>query len=77
MANYYFFDVKDGVTVRDHIGISFRLNSEAIQHSKTMAEAMRAKGPIKEADLRIAVVDDFGHEIHVEMVSENPADMPA
>ncbi len=73
----YFFDTKDGVTVRDSSGVSFKLDSEAIEHSKMLADAMRRKGPIKEADLRICVVNESGHEIHVELVSPNAADLPA
>jgi hypothetical protein len=73
----FYFDVKDGVTVRDRVGLPFKLESEAIEHSKELAVGMRMKGPIKEADLRISVVNVLGHEIHVELVSENPAEHPA
>ena len=50
IVHTYFFDTKDGVTVRDRFGISFNLDSEAIEHSIKLAEGMRLKGPIKEAD---------------------------
>ena len=73
----YFFDTKDGVTVRDSLGLPFKLDSEAIEHSKLLAAAIRLKGPVKEADLRICVVNESGHEIHVELVSSNAADSPA
>jgi len=73
----YFFDTKDGVTVRDRSGISFNLDSEAIEHSIMLAGDMRLKGPIKEADLRICVINDSGREIHVELVSPNAAHLPA
>lgn len=70
----YFFDTKDGVTVRDRLGVSFNLDSEAIEHSKMLAGEMRLKGPIKEADLRICVVNESGHEVHVELVSPEAVD---
>jgi hypothetical protein len=69
----YFFDTKDGVTVRDRLGVSFNLDSEAIEHSKMLASKIRLKGPIKEADLRICVVNESGREIHVELVSPKAA----
>ncbi len=72
----YFFDTKDGVTVRDSRGHSFKLDSQAIEHSKMLAADMRLKGPINEADLRICVVNEQGHEIHVELVSPNAAAFP-
>jgi hypothetical protein len=76
IVHKYFFDTKDGVTVRDRVGISFKFDSEAIEHSIGLAKEMRLRGPIKEADLRISVVSEAGTIIHVEMVSPNPADLP-
>ncbi|MCF2522371.1 hypothetical protein [Bradyrhizobium sp. G127] len=72
----YFFDTKDGVTVRDSVGVSFRLDSEAIEHSKMLAGEIRLKGPVNEADLRICVVSESGREVHVELVSPDAADVP-
>lgn len=62
--------------MRDSRGHSFKLDSQAIEHSKTLAADMRLNGPVKDADLRICVVNEQGHEIHVELVSPN-ADFPA
>jgi len=62
--------------VRDRFGVSFNLDSEAIEHCIMLAREMRLKGPIKEADLRICVVNESGHEVHVELVSPNTADLP-
>jgi hypothetical protein len=39
-----------------------------------LAGEMRLKGPIKEADLRICVVNESGHEVHVELVSPEAVD---
>lgn len=64
----YFFDTKDGVTVRDRFGLRFKLDSEAIEHSIMLAKGMRVKDPLTEDDLRICVIDDSGHEVHVEWV---------
>jgi len=72
----YFFDTKDGVTVRDRVGLSFKLDSEAIEHSISLAKEMRLRGPIKESDLRISVINESGSVVHIEMVSPNAADLP-
>ena len=37
----FYFDMKDGVPVRDRIGKQFRLNSGAINYSKALAESFR------------------------------------
>lgn len=71
----YFFDIKDGGTVRDRLGISFKFDSEAIEHSILLAKEMRVKG-IKEVDLRISVINESGTVVHVEMVSPNAAILP-
>lgn len=73
----YFFDIKDGVTVRDRLGISFKLDSEAIEHSIFLAKEMRAKSTIIEIDLRISVINDSGREVHVELVAPNAAGIPS
>lgn len=73
----YFFDTKDGVTVRDSVGVSFNLDSEAIAHSKMLASELRLKGPIKVPDLRICVVTESGREVHQEPVSQDVVDFPA
>jgi hypothetical protein len=33
----FYFDMKDGVPIRDRIGMRFALNAEAIDHSKRLA----------------------------------------
>lgn len=64
----FYFDMKDGVAVRDRVGIQFSLNSEAIEHSKVLAERFRHDRNHNEADLAIVVVDESGREIHRESV---------
>jgi hypothetical protein len=64
----FYFDMKDGVTIRDRIGIQFSLNSEAIEHSRILAERFRHDRIRDEPDLAISVVDESGREIHRELV---------
>lgn len=73
----YFFDIKDGVTVRDRIGTSFKLDSEAIRHSISLAKKMQMTETITEVDLRISVINESGREIHVELVAPNAAGVPS
>jgi len=63
----FYFDMKDGVPVRDRIGKQFRLNSEAIEHSKTLAAHFRQERHA-EPDLVVVVVDESGQEVHREPV---------
>ena len=37
----FFFDMKDGVPMRDRMGIKFAGNAEAIVHCKRLAQHMR------------------------------------
>jgi hypothetical protein len=41
----YFFDMRDGVPMRDQIGIAFNTNAEAITHCKELAQHWRRKPP--------------------------------
>ena len=50
----FFFDMKDGVPMRDRVGIEFKGNLEAIEHCKVLAQHFRD--------------DALGREIHREFV---------
>ena len=63
----FYFDVKDGVPVRDRIGKQFRLNSEAIEYSKELATRFRDERR-SEPDLTVVVTDESGREVHRESV---------
>lgn len=63
----FYFDMKDGVPVRDRVGKQFRLDSEAIEHSKILAARFRNEGR-DEPDLAIVVLNESGREIHREPV---------
>lgn len=64
----YYFDMKDGVPVRDNAGLQFATSREAIQHSKGVAREMRGKQAAGDRDRYIVVVDESGTEIHREPV---------
>jgi uncharacterized protein DUF6894 len=66
----FYFDMKDGVAVRDRIGKRFALNAEAIDHSKRLAQRFRNESGHDEPDLIISVLDETGREIHREPVHQ-------
>jgi hypothetical protein len=64
----YYFDLKDGVPVRDRSGLEFVSDGAAIAHCKRMAEEVRDKEPKGNLDLKIVVIDESGREIHREQI---------
>ena len=65
----FFFDMKDGVPLRDLVGIEFMTSAEAIEHSKELAQHFRDESLRDDRDLEISVVNASGREIHREFVS--------
>ena len=63
-----FFDMKDGVPLRDRIGVEFDTNVEAIEHSRVLAQHFRDESLRDDQDLEISVVNAQGREIHREFV---------
>jgi hypothetical protein len=64
----FFFDMKDGVPMRDRIGIDFKNDLEAIEHCKELAQQFRDRSRLDDQDLEILVVNSGGREIHREFV---------
>ncbi|MBR1144265.1 DUF6894 family protein [Bradyrhizobium sp. AUGA SZCCT0431] len=68
----FFFDMKDGVPMRDRIGIEFNTNAEAIRHCKEIAQDFRDNSLRDDQDLEILVVSESGKEIYREFVHREP-----
>ena len=66
----FFFDMRDGVPLRDRVGIQFDTNLEAIEHSKALAQHFRDESLRDDQDLEISVVNALGREIHRELVHQ-------
>ncbi|WP_338692186.1 MULTISPECIES: DUF6894 family protein [Bradyrhizobium] len=64
----YYFDTKDGVPVRDRVGLEFANASTAIKHSKQMASKIRRENPSGDVDRHVVVIDESGKEIHREAI---------
>jgi hypothetical protein len=64
----FFFDMKDGVPMRDQMGIEFNTNAEAILHCKELVQHWREGSLRDDKDLEISVVNSLGREIHREFV---------
>ena len=60
--------MKDGVPMRDRLGIEFAGNAEAIEHCKELAQHWRDESLRDDEDLEISVVNSLGREIHKEFV---------
>ena len=71
----FYFDTRDGVPVRDRVGKQFRLDSEAIEHSKLLAARFRNEGR-DEPDLAIVVLNELGREIYREPVRPPTSTQP-
>jgi hypothetical protein len=70
----FFFDLKDGVPLRDRVGIEFDTGVEAIAHSRALAQRFRDESLRDDQDLEISVVNALGREIHREFVHREPSD---
>lgn len=68
----FFFDMRDGVPMRDRVGIEFKTDADAITHCKEMAQDFRDNSLRNDQDLEIAVVNSGGREIHREFVHREP-----
>lgn len=64
----FYFDMKDGVPMRDKVGTDFRGNLEAIEHCRELAQHFRDNSLRDDKDLQISVVNALGREIHREFV---------
>jgi hypothetical protein len=64
----FFFDMKDGVPMRDRVGIDFKNDLEAIEHCKELAKHFRDGSLLDDQDLEVSVVNSGGREIHREFV---------
>jgi hypothetical protein len=64
----FFFDMKDGVPMRDRIGLEFKTNADAIAHCGIIAQHFFDGSLTDDRDLEISVVNELGREIHREFV---------
>ncbi|WP_461717909.1 DUF6894 family protein [Bradyrhizobium liaoningense] len=56
----YYFDIKDGVPVRDKSGLELVSDGAAIAHSKNLADRVRREKPKGHPALQIVVIDESG-----------------
>lgn len=64
----FYFDIQDGVPVRDRRGLELANTTMAIEHSKRLATIIRQKETPGRKDLLVVVTDESGREIHRETV---------
>jgi hypothetical protein len=69
MAHYY-FDVKNGVTERDHAGLDLASDDDAIARAYLIAGEVNTRPPANNAEQRhISVIREDGHEVTRVLVS--------
>ncbi len=64
----FYFDVKDGIPIRDRKGLQFPSVGAAIEHSKELARRIRGDARLTDPQLAVIVLDESGAEIHREPV---------
>jgi len=64
----YYFDMKNGVPIRDLAGLEFRTDPQAIEHSKTLARRFSHEQPAKDDNLCVIVLNGSSTKIHREPV---------
>jgi hypothetical protein len=64
----YYFDVRDGVPVRDHVGLRLPTTAAAIEHSRKLARQFSHRWRSRNDELVISVLDESGAELHREKV---------
>ena len=73
----YYFDLSGEHPIADANGTDFGSSSDAIQHSKKLAQQLCADGRPYDPRLHVIVRNEFGAEIHKETVfSGKPAQRP-
>lgn len=69
----YYFDMRDGIPIRDRKGLEFSTAGGAIEHSKNLARQMRDDPRASGRAFSIVVIDQSGAEIHREPVEPRSA----
>jgi hypothetical protein len=70
MMTQYYFDVKNGITKRDHRGLELSNDLEAIAQAKRLAEKVAAEPD--QHGRRVCVVREDGHEVTQVVVPAEP-----
>ncbi|MDA9453563.1 hypothetical protein XI07_15115 [Bradyrhizobium sp. CCBAU 11445] len=72
----YYFDLRNGVPVRDRLGLELASDGAAIAHSKVLADKLRRERPKGHSELQIVVIDESGREVHRQSVYPGAAAPP-
>lgn len=72
---HYYFDLKNGVTKRDHSGLELENDRQAIERGHSIAEEI--SGDPKLHAQRVCIVREDGHEVlQVEIADPAPQSAP-
>ena len=64
----FYFDISDGLPIRDHVGRDFGLASEAVIYAKYLAADLRCLEPDIRPRLSVRVIGEGLEPIHEEAV---------
>ena len=64
----FYFDISDGLPIRDQVGRDFRLVSDAVVYAKYLAADMRCLEPDIRPQLSVRVIGEGLVPIHEEAV---------
>ena len=67
----YFFDLKDGVRIRDHDGIKFESDAEAIAHAHVVAKEVAKGRPLpdpNEPPMFVSIIHADGRQVDKVLV---------
>jgi hypothetical protein len=62
MAHYY-FDLKNGTTQRDHVGMELTCDRDAIVRAEVMAGQFGSTGGVADHACHISIIREDGHEV--------------
>lgn len=69
----YFFDIKDGYVLIDHLGFDCESDTHAIDRAEVIAVGVSLDKPAVDPERRIAIRDDAGREIANVPVYSKPS----
>lgn len=62
MAHYY-FDLKNGITERDHAGLDLDNDAAAIAQAYVLADEISMRPPAQQHARHICIIHEDGHEV--------------
>ncbi|MEH2479230.1 hypothetical protein V1282_002587 [Nitrobacteraceae bacterium AZCC 2146] len=59
----YYFDLKNGITQRDHAGLDCENDTAAIANGQKIADQVASQGIYKDHACHVSIIHEDGHEV--------------